>query len=378
MTRLFGFLFFSHLILIAVLVIFLAVQGLRSGIRHHQFHPTKWYYPLLASTGCAAILSLIWQWITSCSPSRVFKAAFWLGPLSTCAVAVLLLTIGSSADLAAGAAALLCSCILSLYSCWVSPRFEYAIRVLTVSSASPPAKATSLVTLSVFISTLYSCLLVIGIGGARARKTNLEALFISIILLSLAWTMQVIRNTLIATITRVKYMYLVSGIEVKTSMAFCDTLKHLIGSICIGSFLVPILGVMWGSARAMKLVAGGSDEFLFSCVDCYAGCASTLVMYGNRWGFVHVGVYNKGFMQASMDVWDSFRRIRLEALIDSDLTGSFCFLSGVVVGGICSLVSGIWALEVHKSYATELSLYAFFIGYFMVIYEIPFLVVIKI
>ncbi|PON38297.1 Choline transporter-like [Parasponia andersonii] len=364
MRRLFGFLFSSHLILIAALVIFLAVQGLHSGVRHHHFRPAEWYYPLLASTGCAAILSLLWQWIIACSPSKAFKAAFWLAPLSTCAVAVLLLTIGSSADLVAGVAALLFSLSMSLYGCWVSPRFEYAIRVLTVSAASPPAKATSLVMLSMLISTLYSCLLVIGIGGARARA-NLDALFISIILLSLAWTMQVIRNTLLATFTRVKYMYLVSGIDVKTSMAFRDMLKHSMGSICIGSFLVPILGLMWGSARAMKLVEGGIDEFLFSCANCYAGCASTLVMYGNRWGFVHVGVYNKGFMQASMDVWNTFRRMGLEELIGSDLTGSFCFLSSTAVGGICSLVSGIWALAVRKSYARELSLYAFFISYFM-------------
>lgn len=115
------------------------------------------------------------------------------------------------------------------------------------------------------------------------------------------------------------------------------------------------------------MIAGDTDEFLFSCANCYAGVASTLVMYGNRWGFVYVGVYNRGFVQASMDAWSVFRRTELEMLIDSDLMGSFCFLSGVAVGAICSLVSGSWALAVHKSYATELSLYAFFIGYFMVI-----------
>ncbi|KAM6567984.1 hypothetical protein CsatA_027112 [Cannabis sativa] len=365
MTRLVEYLFFSHLILIAALLIFLAAQGLP---RHrHHFRPAHWYPPLLASTGSAAILSLLSQWIAGCSPSKAFKAAFWLAPLSTCAVAVLLINVGSVTSLVAGVTALLCAFFLSLYGCWVSPRFYYAIRVLTVSNAPPPlkGKATSLLTLSMLIGTLYSCFLIIGIGGARAGKNNFEALYISILLLSMAWTMQVIKYTLLATITRVKYMYLAAGNDVETSLALRETVKQLMGSICAGSFLVPILGGVWSSARAMKLAAGDTGEFLFSCADCYAGCASTLMMYGNRWGFVHVGVYNKGIMQASIDFWELFRKIELEPLINSDLTGSFCFLSGVAIGATCSLVGGIWAFVIHKSYATELTLFAFFIGYFM-------------
>ena len=366
MRRLFGIMFCFHLILITVLVIVLTVQGLRPNNRGHHFHPTKWYPPLLTSTAYAAFLSLVWQSLIGCNPYKAFKAAFWLSPLLTFAVAVLLLTVSSSASLAAGIAALLCSVVMALYGCWASPRFEYGIQVLTVSGASPPPKSNSIISLSMLVAIVYSCFLVTGIGGARAKGTKTDALFISIILISLVWTMQVIRGTILASISRVKFMSLAFGIDINTHMAFRDTFKHLMGSICIGSFLVPILGVIWGSARAITLVAGDTDEFLFSCANCYAGLASTLVMYANRWGFVHVGVYNKGFVQASMDVWDMFRRMGLESLVDSDLTGSFCFLSGVAVGAISGLVSGSWALAVQKSYAIELSLYAFFIGYFMV------------
>lgn len=71
-------------------------------------------------------------------------------------------------------------------------------------------------------------------------------------------------------------------------------------------------------------------------------------------------------MQASSDTWEMFIRVGLQQLIDLDLTGAFCFLSGVAVGAICSLVSGIWSLRVHRSYAIEVSIYAFLIGYFMV------------
>jgi hypothetical protein len=81
---------------------------------------------------------------------------------------------------------------------------------------------------------------------------------------------------------------------------------------------------------------------------------------------VQVGVYNKGFVQASMDTWEMLKKVGLEPIIDRDLTGSFCFLSGMAGGAICTLVGGAWTFAVHKSYATEVSIYAFLIGYFMV------------
>ena len=278
---------------------------------------------------------------------------------------MLQLLIGTSVNLAIAIAILLCFFSMSFYGCWVHRRFDYAVGILTDSAAPPPPKPTFLIFLSVLIGTLYSCFLVIGTGAARASRSNLKVLYISLILLSLAWTMLVIRNTLLASISRVKYMEVAYGVELKPGIALCDTLKHLMGSICMGSLLVPILGFMWGSARAKQLF-NEPGESCCSCANCYADCASTLMMYGNRWGFVHVGLYNKSFVQSSTYAWDLFRKIGLEELINSDLTGSFCFLSGMAVGAICSLVSGIWALVVHKSYATELSLYAFFIGYIMV------------
>ncbi|KAM5550430.1 protein PNS1-like [Rosa sericea] len=363
--RLFTFLFSLHLVLIALLIIFLTVYGLISTNHKHHFHPLKFYAPLLTSTLCSAIVALIWQWVTRLSPSKAIKTAFWLSPLLTCAVGVLLISISSAGSLAAGGVAIICALIQSLYACWVSPRIEFAIRILSVSTAVPPPKITTLLVLSIFTCILYLSFLVSGIGGATAIRSRFGVLFISVILLSMAWTMHLIKNLLQVTISRIKYTHFACGEDVDTSEAFCSTLKHSMGSICIGSILVPVLGVIRGSARGMKLVAGDTNEFLFSCANCYSGLASTLVMYGNRWGFVHVGVYNKGFVQASADTWEMFRNIELKEIIDLDLTTSFCFLSGVVGGAISSLVSGTWTLVIHKSYATEVSLYAFLIGYFM-------------
>ncbi|KAK3198197.1 hypothetical protein Dsin_021612 [Dipteronia sinensis] len=365
MRKLFQILFYCQLILITILTVFLSIRGVVSSWRSHHFHPKKWYPPMLASVASSGLIALTWQWIVSCNPSKAIKACFWLSPLLTFAVGILFLIIGSASGSAIGVIAIVCAVIQSLYTCWVNPRFEYAIKILSISTAFPPAKTTFFVVLSIIVGVVYSSLLVSGIGGATATGTGLDILFKVLILLSLAWSMQVIKNVVLVTISRVKYINFAYGADFCTGIAFRDTNKHLMGSVIIGSALVPIFGVIRGSSRTISLVVGDADEFLFSCADCYSSVAMSLGTLGNRWGFVHVGVYNKGFVQASVDTWDMFRMVGMEMLIDSDLTGAFCFLSGIAGAAICALVGGIWTLAVHKSYAIEVSIYAFLFGYFM-------------
>ncbi|XVE62486.1 hypothetical protein DITRI_Ditri06bG0121800 [Diplodiscus trichospermus] len=365
LRKLFQILFYIQLFLVSILVIILTIRGLIYAGNTNRFHPKEWYPPLLVSTASAGIVSFIWQWISFHNPSKAIKAAFWVFPLLTCAAGILHVLIGSPVSLAAGTISVVCGIIQSLYACWATPRFDYATKIFTVSTSFPPRKTATFVAASIIICVFYSSFLVTGIGGATATGTGLDILFIIIILLTFTWSMQVIKNMLYATISRVRYMNFACGLDMNTQIAFHDAVKYLVGSVCIGSALVPVLGTIRGSARAINLVAGGTDEFLFSCANCYSGVASTLITYGNRWGFVHVGVYNKGFVQASADTWEMFNRAGLISLIDSDLTGVFCFFSGVAVGSICTLIGGTWALIVHKSYATEVSIYAFLIGYFM-------------
>lgn len=366
--RIFKVLFYLHLSFIALLIFSLILYGLISSFRHHQFHPLKWYPPLLFSIVSAGIVAFTCQWITAHRPSKAIKAAFWLSPVLTLLIGAMFVYTESALGLVAGVIFLVTSVIQSLYGCWVSRRIEYATRILSISLNFPPARIMWFVFLSILAGTLYCCFLVAGIGAAKAMESEVQwaALFILLILLSLGWTMQFLKNLLQVSASRIMYMNFSSGVHIDTKVAFNDTFLYLTGSVVIGSILVPLIVLFRGFARFMSLAGGDTDEFMFSCVGCYVGIASSLVRRGNRWGFVHVGVYDKGFVQSSFDTWEMFNRVGLEQLIDSDLTGTFCFFCGVIGGAISSLVSGIWTILIHKNYAAETSVYAFLIGYFMV------------
>ncbi|KAL8493482.1 hypothetical protein ACS0TY_024625 [Phlomoides rotata] len=365
LDKLFRFLFYTHLALISVLVIFLTVRGILSASHAKHFRPKTWYLLVLSSTACSGIIGFSWQAFFNFNPSRTLKATFWLSPLLTCAFGVLLVSIGTKGSLAASVIALVFSILQSLYACWVTPRFENANRILTVSVAYNPLKVKTSVILSIIISTLYSSFMMAGIGGATATGTKIDTLFIFLILGSLTWTTQIIKNMIRVTVSHIKYTQFICGLEVNFKAVVKSAAKYSMGSICLGSILIPVFDVIRGSARAVNLISGDVDEFMFSCTNCCSGVASRIVAYGNRWGFVHVGVYYKGIVQASMDTWDMFRSVGMEKLINSDLTSSLCFLSGVGAGSICALLGGTWALVIDRRYATEVCLFAFLTGYFM-------------
>ncbi|GFP82068.1 protein pns1 [Phtheirospermum japonicum] len=363
-NKLFQSLFYTHLVLITALAIFLTLRAILSSAHTHRFHPKQWYLIVLSSTALSGITGFSYQALTGLNPSTAFKTTFWLSPLLTCAFGVLLVLISTPASLAASVITLICSILQSLYACWANPRFEHAGKILTVSLTYYPPKVNPSVILSIVISILFSSLLMSGIGGATATGTKIDTLFVFLILVSLTWTMQIIKNTMQVTVSHVKYMQFACGIEVDFKTVVKNASRYSMGSICMGSILVPVITVIRGWARAVSLVSGDVDEFMFSCASCCLGAASRIVTYGNRWGFVHVGVYNKGIVRASMDTWEMFTRIGIEELVNHDLTSSFCFLCGVATGSICGLVGGTWALLVHKTYATEVSIYVFLVGYF--------------
>jgi len=68
----------------------------------------------------------------------------------------------------------------------------------------------------------------------------------------------------------------------------------------------------------------------------------TLVRFFNKYAYVQVAAYGKGYNHAARDAWELFQLTGVEALIAYDLSGAV-LLMGIVLGGlITGTCVGIW------------------------------------
>jgi hypothetical protein len=81
---------------------------------------------------------------------------------------------------------------------------------------------------------------------------------------------------------------------------------------------------------------------------------------------LQIAAYGRGFVQASRSTWSQFEALPgMAALVDSDITSSVCFLTGVTSGALCVALAGSWAFATHRHYTATVSLLAFYVGYLM-------------
>ncbi|MQL74731.1 hypothetical protein Taro_007122 [Colocasia esculenta] len=359
--------FLAHLVVMLVLITVLAVRGLRN--KRRSFHPAHWFLPLFTAVACSVPTSAAWLLAALFRPSAALRASLWLAPLMTFAVSILLFDTGTAVGLAFAVLGLVLALVQSLYACWVTPRLEYATEILAASLSATQGVSgtiTLYVALTLAAGLAWSGVWVLGVGGVAANGPRFSGLYIVTLLLAMAWTLHVLKNIVTVAVAGFAYIRLGRGGNMDPGEAWRNAWTISLGSICLGSAVVPVVVTVRDTARSMNLAAGGADEFLFSCADCYMGFADWLITHANRWAFVQVGVYNKGFVTASEDTWKLFMSLDMEPVIDADLTSSFCFLSAVAGGAFSALLSGIWVLVVDKSYGTAVSLYAFVLCYFLI------------
>ncbi|KAL1195512.1 hypothetical protein V5N11_030779 [Cardamine amara subsp. amara] len=358
--------FYTQLTLISLFVIFLTLRGLVF-TKSPNFHPKKWYTPLLSSVAVSGVVSLAWQCFFVCNIRRTVRATFWLTPILILSLGVFLMLYKSYVVRWTGILLVFFSIVSAIYGCHVGEKHEFTFKMMSIATKVLPARTRVIAVVSMILSLFYSGFLVAGIGGATSTRTRLDILFISIIFISLAWTMQVLKNIQQVAISKAVYAYFKRDEFMNACDALGVTLRKHLGSVCMGSTLVPVVVLIRGTIRGCHQCdkCDDDEEIYTSTRGCFF-IANHLILYGNRYGFVQVGVYNKGFVQASNDTWRTFRRMAgLEQLIDFDLTSSICFYNAIGVGAIAALTAGIWELLIQKDHFFELTLYAFIIGYFV-------------
>jgi hypothetical protein len=372
-------LFIIHLFGFIALTIFLGIRA--SSHQSPAYKPFSNFVPLVSSVIVSTIASCFWVILAVTNAPKAIKTSLWAAPVFAIACDVVILLVGNGAALGIGVLVVVFAVAAALYSCWATdPYLRHASELLSTSVTRaylPPS--TSFLVIFVLIATFgymaFWTVAISCIASVEGQFMNYQMAYVAALLVSMAWTMQVLRYFVYVTVAKLAHTQLIYGVRMPGGAveAFCGTMMGpAFGDICMGAMAVPVNSAVRGFARAMKTATAGNDEFIFSGRGCCFSVSEKMLGRANRWGFVHVGARGKAFCVASRDVWSLFVLRGIANLVDSDLTGSFYFLSSVTTGALASLVAGSWALAMdkeQKGLALPVSIYAFLIGYYMVFHS---------
>ncbi|KAK9169812.1 hypothetical protein Syun_001952 [Stephania yunnanensis] len=365
------FLFAIHAAAAAALISFLGFKAIQGVLKTNSASSRKekrilrfWLPQVESSAIISIILALIWQKTIRTWPQFMIKFILWTSFTTTLVAGVLLLCFQMPSTDGVGVALVLFSVGNGLYSCWVNRRTQFATRILSMS-LQPASKFPDLIRPVYYIlgfSFILISFWVLAVIGAL--NFYYPALVVIGLVLSLAWTAEVLRNVANLTVSRVIALYYLRGMQSNTKFCLQRAMSWNLGSACLGSLFMPTIEFMRIIARGLNLLEG-EDEFMFSCAHCCLRVMESVFRYGNGWAFVQVAAYGKGFTRASVDTWDLFVKQGMEPIVDSDVTSAICFLTGVCSGSICVIAMASWTFATHKSFTATVSLLAFFIGYLL-------------
>lgn len=338
--------FYTQLAVISLLAVILFVRAFRS----YHLHRATWLAPLFTATGAATIYAMAWLQLSINCPEFVLKLCFFLSPILSCSLGVMFLYANKSGNLI-GIASIFFGVAQLLYVRRTVHRFLFCGSVLSDASENVRRTTSSyLIGFSILGSAIYSSFLICSIVGPIH---NIR--FMAMMLLSLMWTISVVKNSIIVLLSRIAYVRYTRGVDLKVCDVTLDLFRHTMGSITFATVVIPLCGLVGVLGRALRWMSCGRA----------GGGAATWAARGFNWcGLVHVGVSRYGFIESSIRTWDKFKEVKMEKLIEADMTRVFCFVSGSMGGTIASLVAGWWVIA--YSHAMELMFYAFFIGYIVV------------
>ncbi|XP_047314182.1 CTL-like protein DDB_G0274487 [Impatiens glandulifera] len=170
---------------------------------------------------------------------------------------------------------------------------------------------------------------------------------------SLFWTGAVLCNTVHVIVSGMVFLVLIHGGRQATSMPSKPLIKSLryavttsFGSICYGSLFTAAIRTLRWEIRGLRSKIG-NNECLLCCVDFLFHLVETLVRFFNKYAYVQIAVYGKGFNHSARDAWELFQSTGVEALIAYDCSGAVLLMGTILGGLITGTCAGVWARIKH-------------------------------
>ncbi|CAI0552516.1 unnamed protein product [Linum tenue] len=119
------------------------------------------------------------------------------------------------------------------------------------------------------------------------------------------------------------------------------TLTTSFGSICYGSLFTAAIRTLRWEIRGLRSKIG-KNEYLLCCVDLMFHLVETLVRFFNKYAYVHIAVYGKGFNRSARDAWELFQSTGVESLVAYDCSGADLLMGTLLGGLITGTCAAIW------------------------------------
>uniref|UniRef100_A0A7I4C734 Choline transporter-like protein n=1 Tax=Physcomitrium patens TaxID=3218 RepID=A0A7I4C734_PHYPA len=380
-----AFLFFLHFWAVVGVCIYLGVRGLIKSNQNEELlrayalapSPTPlnseslynikhWAPQLAAATGAGWWFAFIWQSLIRAHPLPMIKICLCLGAVSTGLLGIILLSTGTAKGLI-GLLFVAFALFQGLYVHLVRHRMEFAgIMLRRALLTVHEYKSLYVISMwTVFLAMFWLAIWIFGVSGALSFQHG--GYYVALLVISLAWSMEVLRNTVNVTVASVigTYYYEMGNmphLPVLRSYQRAWTLSF--GSVCLGSIFVTPVTTLHAIAKRLANEQG-ANEFLFSCVNCFLGVLEFFIKHFNKWAFVGVGLHGKSFVRSAKETWILFKEQETMLLVNDDLSGAV-LLTGCIIGGVVTaLVGGCWTFATHRNLTVGVSIVSFLLGFFV-------------
>lgn len=186
-------------------------------------------------------------------------------------------------------------------------------------------------------------------GVVASSRGDLGRWWLLVVLsISLFWTGAVLCNTVHVIVSGMVFLVLIHGGREASSMPSNSLLKSLryavttsFGSICYGSLFTAAIRTLRWEIRGFRSKIG-NNECLMCCVDFLFNLVETLVRFFNKYAYVQIAVYGKGFNRSARDAWELFQSTGVEALVAYDCSGAVLLMCAILGGLITGTCCGVW------------------------------------
>ncbi|KAK8511863.1 hypothetical protein V6N13_029441 [Hibiscus sabdariffa] len=353
--------FIIHLILLGVVLAALGLNRFRTADRlnidrytsrywENSNGLTETYWPKYAvAGGIGTVLGCLWLLLLGSRAKQMMKVSVHILTTYLAVISVLCFWCEQffwGVAFATGAA------VQFLYVISVIDRLPFTMLVLqkAVKLVWSLPEVTRVAYAFMAVMLLWMGIWSFGISGVVASsRGDLGRWWLLVVLsVSLFWTAAVLCNTVHVIVSGLVFLVLIHGGRNASSMPPNSLMKSLryavttsFGSICYGSLFTAAIRTLRWEIRGFRSKIG-NNECLLCCVDFLFQLVETLVRFFNKYAYVQIAIYGKGFNRSARDAWELFQSTGVEALVAYDCSGAVLLMGTILGGLITGTCAGVW------------------------------------